>query len=330
SMNTALGMAFLGAMDLTRGVFEKACHFSSDSNYSHAAAAALVKKLVSSSKDLKFSLENRIEISRIVKMQPVYVKALKTWYAPTRAVSQPPTRLLALINTTTFSGTWQAGFDKRRTRHRAFTIPGGGKVQVPTMNQVKNLPVYLGRQFQAVKLMYKGRSYSMLIFLPSAAKPLAAVEKAVLNSLKTSESGMDFLFLFSTRRVTLYLPRFSFRVIDYDLRSPLKNMGFDIMAPAMKNFLGMFLPSAITKGRGISAISQTVSIDVSEKGTVAKAVSRVVFGVMSPRPRPLPPVVFDVNRPFLFALVHNDTGTLLFLGRVTNPRVKKWTPAFPN
>jgi serine protease inhibitor len=35
---------------------------------------------------------------------------------------------------------------------------------------------------------------------------------------------------------------------------------------------------------------------------------------------PPPPDEMTMDRPFIFAIVERDTGTILFLGRVTNPQ----------
>ena len=56
-------------------------------------------------------------------------------------------------------------------------------------------------------------------------------------------------------------------------------------------------------------------MDVNEEGTVAAAATSVEIGVTS-APSELRIVV---DRPFLVAIRERLTGTILFLGRVTNP-----------
>jgi serpin B len=54
-------------------------------------------------------------------------------------------------------------------------------------------------------------------------------------------------------------------------------------------------------------------IGVDEQGTEAAAVT-----IVSGSPTAAPPIVID--RPFLFAIRDTQTGTVLFLGRVMDPR----------
>ena len=59
-----------------------------------------------------------------------------------------------------------------------------------------------------------------------------------------------------------------------------------------------------------------VFIQVDEKGTEAAAVTALVMRAVS-LPPPAPEVLF--NRPFLFMVVDDSSGTVLFLGAVKDP-----------
>ena len=66
----------------------------------------------------------------------------------------------------------------------------------------------------------------------------------------------------------------------------------------------------------ISDAAQNVFLDVDEVGTEAAAVT-VVEGSHADSAGP-PPIQFVVDRPFLFAIRDERTGTLLFIGYVAN------------
>jgi len=62
-------------------------------------------------------------------------------------------------------------------------------------------------------------------------------------------------------------------------------------------------------------------VEVTEKGTEAAAATAVLVGVRSvsvPQSWPFTPAI-RADRPFLFAIRDVKTGTLLFLGRMTDP-----------
>jgi hypothetical protein len=68
----------------------------------------------------------------------------------------------------------------------------------------------------------------------------------------------------------------------------------------------------------ISKVLQKAYIDVNEKGTEAAAVAVVSMKYRSFEPRPQK-VTFKADRPFLFAVTGNSTGTVLFMGKAGNP-----------
>ncbi len=60
-------------------------------------------------------------------------------------------------------------------------------------------------------------------------------------------------------------------------------------------------------------------IDVNEKGTEAAAVTVIMMGIGSAIDvRPFIPD-FRADRPFLYLILHRETNSVLFLGRMTKP-----------
>jgi serpin B len=69
----------------------------------------------------------------------------------------------------------------------------------------------------------------------------------------------------------------------------------------------------------ISAVIHKAYIDVNEEGTEAAAATGIVVGITAVPP---PPPVFRADHPFLFLIRDNNSGSILFLGRVTNPTLQ--------
>ena len=66
----------------------------------------------------------------------------------------------------------------------------------------------------------------------------------------------------------------------------------------------------------IGLIKQKVFLEVDERGSEATAATAIGMWTGSvPRPEP-PPLTLRLDRPFLYAIIDNATGTILFLGRI--------------
>jgi serpin B len=61
-------------------------------------------------------------------------------------------------------------------------------------------------------------------------------------------------------------------------------------------------------------------VDVHEKGTEAAAASAVEFKLSKGPPRPK--ATFRADHPFVFFIRETQTGTTIFMGRVTDPLPK--------
>lgn len=69
----------------------------------------------------------------------------------------------------------------------------------------------------------------------------------------------------------------------------------------------------------LSAVIHKAFVDVNEEGTEAAAATGVAVARLAVI-RPDPVVEFRADHPFVFLIRHNRSGSLLFLGRVINPR----------
>src|SRR6185369_2182864 len=71
----------------------------------------------------------------------------------------------------------------------------------------------------------------------------------------------------------------------------------------------------------ISAVLHKTVVEVNEKGTEAAAATAVLAAPGAP-PGYIhsPPPVFRADHPFLFLIRENRSGSILFMGRLTDPR----------
>ncbi len=93
----------------------------------------------------------------------------------------------------------------------------------------------------------------------------------------------------------------------------------------LDKLLGLRLPAGhdldeLISGPGEKALGRVIQrarVDVDEQGTTAAATTAVTMRTVS---MPVDPFHIVFDRPFTWAIEHAPTGTLLFVGRVLNPR----------
>ena len=232
-------------------------------------------------------------------------------------VLTPLTRLV-LTNAIYFKGDWASQFDKDRTKDAPFYLcfPANARValepiQVPLMFQKGDFQYADLKTFQLLQMPYKGDELSMVVLLPKdrSTEALAALEASL-----TAENFAKWLGRMGRLEVEVYLPRFKM-TSEFSLKEMLVAMGMkDAFAPGTADLSGM----DGTRDLFISAVVHKAFVDVNEEGTEAAAATGVVVGVTSVAPHPTP--VFRADHPFLFLIRENESGAILFIGRVMNPK----------
>jgi len=218
---------------------------------------------------------------------------------------------LVLTNAVYFKGTWDTQFNKNATADGTFTQTDGTKVTAPLMH-IKSHYGYMSDASKAVlSLPYKGGALSMVVILPNKndADSLAAVEKSL-----TSDSIKATLGKLVREEVTVTLPKWKMTE-KYNLNQTLQTMGMKLAFGRGADFSGM-------NGRSdlyISAVIHQAFVDVNEEGTEAAGATGVVMNRALAMPAPRQPIVFTADHPFVYAIVHQPTNTILFMGRIADP-----------
>jgi len=217
---------------------------------------------------------------------------------------------LVLANAIYFRGRWADPFREQATEDAPFRVTPKQEVTVPMMRRQKEFQYLETSSFQALRLVYKGGNLSMIVFLPRKVDGLPEFE----NSLTTDKLA-GWLTKLDWREVEVFLPRF--RVTSaFTLNEVLSAMGmqqaFDAKAADFSGLTG-------GKDLFISLVIHKAFVDVDEKGTEAAAATALLAPTAA-APSPLPPAVFRADHPFLFLIHDQRSGSILFMGRVTNPK----------
>ncbi|KAF4104428.1 glia-derived nexin [Onychostoma macrolepis] len=218
------------------------------------------------------------------------------------------TRLVA-VNSIYFKGLWKSRFQAQNTKPRSFTAGDGKTYKVPMMSQLSVFSIGQastpeGLKYTVIELPYHGNSMSMFIALPSEeTSPLSAVLPHI--STVTVQSWTKLLV---QRRMRLLMPKFTAEQ-EVDLEDPLAAMGIkDLFIQNKADFRHLSSESVY-----VSKALQKAKIEVNEDGTKASAATTAILHARSS-----PPWV-TVDRPFLFLIRHNPTGTILFAGQINKP-----------
>ena len=221
---------------------------------------------------------------------------------------------LVLVNAIYYKANWDKPFPKAATKPLPFLLADGTKPEVPTMFAKVRARLAETDDVQFLELPYSSSQTSMSIVLPRKADGLADIEKGFDAAKWTALAAA----LKPATDVEVYLPKFKVET-KYDLNDTLKDMGMtDAFDFTKANFDGM----VTTKPEGPMAITKVVHkayCEVDEEGTEAAAATGVAVGLRS-APLPAQRKIFRADHPFLFAIRHNTSNTILFLGRLNNPK----------
>jgi serpin B len=260
---------------------------------------------------------------------------------PPRSLDQY-TRMV-LTNAIYFKGKWAEPFKKEGTKERDFHLNARTKVRVPTMYQTTkgagygafngdgtafDTPEYesAGARyypgtdgFQMLEMPYKGGELSMVVLLPRSVDGLPAIEKAI-----TAEKLSAWAGKLARRDVETYVPRFRMET-SYNMKPVLISLGMSRAFAESAEFEGMLKTDNPNEKLHIAKVLHKAFVEANEEGTEAAAVTAVEMAAplaAAPPPfiqKPFIPT-FKAEHPFLFLIRDKKTGSILFLGRVVDPR----------
>ncbi len=220
-----------------------------------------------------------------------------------------PDSILFLINATYFKGDWSQQFDEKETREIDFHLPGGKSKPWATMFRRDNYGYYRGKEFQTVRLPYGSGRLSMYVILPNKDSSLDA-----LCSALTPESWNEITS--GCRQTTCYIgiPRLKLEC-SLNMNEALKAMGMAVAFERGKADFSKMLPDP--PGGFIGNVIHKTMVEVNEKGTEAAAATSVEIRVTS---APAQPVEVIVDRPYLIVVRDDESGAMLFVGAIWEPK----------
>lgn len=220
-----------------------------------------------------------------------------------------PTTRLVLTNAIYFKGKWDQPFQKAQTHDAEFAVNPGRKITAPFMYQQAKFRYAEDDEVQVLELPYGHGELSMRILLPKAADQLAGVE----NGLTTSHFA-DLSAHLQREDVQVSLPRFKVES-EYRLEDVLPAMGMKLaFEPGRADFGAMTSASNFF----IGIVIHKAYVQTDEEGTEAAAATGVGMRATAVQAH-RQPKVFRADHPFVFTIVHQQSGAILFMGRLNAP-----------
>jgi serpin B len=227
---------------------------------------------------------------------------------------------ILLVNAIYFKGTWEKLFKENDTKEENFTLLSGQSILVPMMHQKNKFRYLEGDGCQILEMPYKGirvfgslEHISMIIILPEKKDGIEDI--GISLTTEKIENYLEKLNHIWERELNVIFPKFKIET-EYKLNKTLYTLGMISAFSDGANFSGI----AVDPPRYISQIIHKAFVEVNEKGTEAAAVTviRMLGAGMVPI---VEPTEFRADHPFIFLLVDSNTRTILFIGRILNPKL---------
>jgi serpin B len=222
-----------------------------------------------------------------------------------------PDLAMLLLNAVYFNGKWRNQFDKADTKEESFYITPSTSKVIPMMHQEENLKATKDNNLTIVDIPYGQGNYSMLIVLPDADISTADETEALTQS--QWDKWMDLL-KDNTHKVELSMPKFKYKYKRL-LNDDLVGLGMGIAFSDWADFSNIS-----DQPLQISRVIHQSFIETNEEGTKAAAATIVEIRYGSAGPGSEPTIwKINIDRPFLYFIHETSTGTILFMGRVSDP-----------
>jgi serpin B len=343
SISVALAMTYAGARENTAQQMSETLRFSLDPQRLHPAFEKLEARLEALQEEGNVQLEiaNSLWPHKIYPILEEYINLVKKYYgvqitpldyaADTEAarriinewveektkdkirdmiapgVLNALTRLV-LVNAIYFKGNWADQFEEDLTKDAPFHLLSGESTEVPMMKQQETFGYAEHEDLQILQMPYAGDEVSMLVLLPKKEDGLAD-----LQSVLDEESLEEWIRSIRKTEVLVFLPKFKV-TSQFRLDEALASMGMpDAFDPKKADLSGI---DGEPHRLYIGAVIHKAFVDVNEEGTEAAASTAVGFTLASV-PEPVP--TFRADHPFIFVIRDNNTGSILFMGRIVDP-----------
>ncbi len=337
-MYTAFSLLYEGARENTAKQIEQVFGFEPDAFLRHNSTAHMISALNQDDPYATLQVANALWIANIFSPYPEYLDiADKTYIATaeildfksdaegsaetinqwasektndkiTKVVTHKdlkPGTAMVINNAIYFKGTWLSQFSMEDTKELDFRQNSTSSVKADFMNQHSSFNYTHSDGAQVLKLPYEGDRLSMLVILPESLD-VQHFEENVLSAQQIQKWNKSM----SSTSIVVLMPKFEMKT-NYLLNDHLKSLGMPDVFEALSSDLTGIGPSHYPLY--VTKATQDAYVKVNESGTEAAAVTTAIIV------RDSGPSQFVANHPFLFLIQDDDSGAILFMGKLYDP-----------
>jgi serine protease inhibitor len=258
------------------------------------------------------------ESTRLVLTNAVYF--LGEWSEPFKIENTKTEKFRLQDGTTTDAALMQAR-QSHGVKYAAFNADGAIFTTPTQINprEKDRQTLYPKDGFQVIELPYRGDTLSMMVILPMTPSGLAGVEANL-----SADHLMRWSKALEPRPVDVLLPKFKLES-NYQIAKTLQELGMTraFVNPANADgaqFDGISKSADPRKRLYIGAVVHKAFVEVNEKGAEAAAATAVIMLAKSAMPMMVDfTPTFRADHGFIFLIRDQQTGTVLFMGRLSNP-----------
>lgn len=341
SVYTAFAMVYEGASGKTKEEMETVFNFVKEGSERRGPWAKLLDRINKKGKDYQLFTANALWIQKDFKVLPDYTTTIEKFYKgmvsnidffgatersrqtinkwveektnnKIKELFRPGTlnqlTRLVLTNAIYFKGEWLKQFEKEDTKEEDFWVSKERSVKVPMMRIIGQNARFNYAETEGLQILemdYKGNDISMIVLLPKG--DIELLEKSL-----TEENLRNWISRLREERIDVYFPKFKITK-RYTLNDIVQEMGAkSAFIPGKADF------SKIngTKELYIQIAVHQAFIEVNEEGTEAGGATGIGIGITAVPIKK----VFRADHPFIFIIQEKETETILFLGKVVNPK----------
>ncbi len=216
---------------------------------------------------------------------------------------------MAITNAIYFKGMWLTQFDPENTKESDFWTSESKNTAANFMVHDATFPYTKSHGAQVLKMPYDGGRLSMLVILPEDRHGIDALEESL-----TQEMIEGWQQNMHSTDVLVEMPQFKMKT-SYDLKKHLQNLGMiDVFSKKASDLSG--IANVESENLYVSKATQVAFVDVNEEGTEAAAVTTPLVRYQDSSP---PPPRFIADHPFIFIIQDDESGAILFMGRLSDP-----------